>query len=430
MMFGGANDDIANSIVQYTTTTAENSDALIITGYTESYGAGGYDVLLVKFSMFGGVLWNKAIGGVHEDIGSSIVQTIDKNFAITGYTKSYGAGGSDIWIIEIDSLGNVLWNRTFGGLDGDSGHAIIQMSGSNTNLAVAGYIGPYAILLIVDDCKAGTFINSSECVECPSGTYSATANSMECTPCSAGTYNSNTGQSACLPCSSGTYNPSTGGISNSSCRPCPINTHNILFGASECLQCPKWKFTMSVGSLNCIYCPAGMYVDTAGYDNLTLCLPCFEDTFSNSTNSSNCFPCPFGTTTEDNTGATECIPRIRNQSWWWLWLLISVAIVALIALIAYFVYNSRPQKDSASQQSSSTDLPVIPSSSAGSAIPSDPAMSSRPLSGAVPPEAAPQSEAPQSEAPQPETPSQPELSLDSKQNDGKCLMLSISENRV
>ena len=117
---GGPEKDESYSIQQ------TSDGGYIIVGDTESFGAGYYDIFVVKLDSSGNLLWAKTIGGQKDDSGYSIQQTLDKGYIITGYTESFGAGFSDIFVVKLDSSGNLLWAKTIGGKGYDYGNSIQQ----------------------------------------------------------------------------------------------------------------------------------------------------------------------------------------------------------------------------------------------------------------------------------------------------------------
>ncbi len=116
--FGGSNDDEGYDVMQ------TNDGGYVIAGYTKSFGNGGKDVYLVKTDSVGIMQWSRTYGGQQDDEGYSFVQTSDNGFLIVGATSSYGAGGRDAYLIKTDSMGLVIWTKTIGGLSSDGAWSV------------------------------------------------------------------------------------------------------------------------------------------------------------------------------------------------------------------------------------------------------------------------------------------------------------------
>lgn len=140
--FGGAECDRGYSVQQTT------DGGYIIVGITESFGAGDFDVYLIKTDSLGDTLWTKTFGGTDYDEGSSIQVTSDGGYIITGSIHAYGdiEDTSDVYLIKIDSSGNKEWDRTYGGDSADYGKSVQQTQD-----------GGYIIAGVTESYSAGSY---------------------------------------------------------------------------------------------------------------------------------------------------------------------------------------------------------------------------------------------------------------------------------
>jgi hypothetical protein len=96
----------------------------LLSGQTLSFGSGNTDMWLLKTDANGDSLWSRTYGGSGYDGAWRADNTSDGGYIVVGSTTSYGAGGDDIYLIKIDSDGDSLWSRTFGGPDFDAGTCV------------------------------------------------------------------------------------------------------------------------------------------------------------------------------------------------------------------------------------------------------------------------------------------------------------------
>ncbi|RJP75262.1 MAG: T9SS C-terminal target domain-containing protein [Candidatus Zixiibacteriota bacterium] len=133
--FGGSNTDIGISVKQ------TSDEGYVIIGRTNSFGAGSYDVYLIKTDVNGDTLWTRTFGGSDNEDGFCVQQTVDGGYIITGPTSSYGAGGPDVYLVKVDLDGTQIWQQTFGGSGYDCGHCVQQTTDSG--YAIAGLTDSY-----------------------------------------------------------------------------------------------------------------------------------------------------------------------------------------------------------------------------------------------------------------------------------------------
>jgi len=141
--YGGSDYDYASSIQE--TTDGE----YIITGYTKSNNGditenkGGKDVWIIKLDNTGNIIWQKTYGGSYDDYAESIIETADSGYIVAGYTESNNGditenkGGRDAWIIKLDNTGNITWQKTYGGSEDDEAKSIQETT--DGGYIIAGY---------------------------------------------------------------------------------------------------------------------------------------------------------------------------------------------------------------------------------------------------------------------------------------------------
>jgi hypothetical protein len=144
---GGSKNDQGTSIRQ------TNDRGYILAGYTASndgdvsghHGGTGSDAWVVKLDSTGNVQWQKCLGGKGDDVAYSVILTSDGGYAIAGYTWSNDGdvignhGQMDAWIVRLDSVGNIKWQRSLGGANQEWFKSIMQ--DSDGGFVCAGYTG-------------------------------------------------------------------------------------------------------------------------------------------------------------------------------------------------------------------------------------------------------------------------------------------------
>jgi hypothetical protein len=150
--YGGSEFEVPGSI-------APADDGYIISGSTNSLGAGANDVLLIRIDADGDTMWTRTFGGPFDEIASNVVSLEDGGFAVCGYTSSFGAGSNDLFILRTDENGDLLWSKTYGGPYADETAWI--SSTDDGGFILSGWtwsfgIGGKNILLVKTDANGNT----------------------------------------------------------------------------------------------------------------------------------------------------------------------------------------------------------------------------------------------------------------------------------
>ena len=117
--FGGNDYDLGNSILA-------TDDGYIIAGATMTQTKGFFDIWVFGLNENLEKKWENQWGDKKDEKMEVIIATQDSGYAMAGYTKSYGKGGYDAWIIKLDRNGKKMWEKTIGGEEDDKIFDMIQ----------------------------------------------------------------------------------------------------------------------------------------------------------------------------------------------------------------------------------------------------------------------------------------------------------------
>jgi hypothetical protein len=132
--YGGTHHDFGYSVRQ------TSDGGYIVAGSTSSFGTNVYQVYLIKTDAVGDTIWTRAYGGQDDEEGNSVQQTTDGGYIIAGYTNSFGAGYWDVYLIKTNASGDTLWTRTYGRKSSDGGNSVQQTS--DGGYIIAGWTYP------------------------------------------------------------------------------------------------------------------------------------------------------------------------------------------------------------------------------------------------------------------------------------------------
>jgi hypothetical protein len=122
--YGSTNSDAAGgNLIQPTL-----DNGYIAVTSTNSFGAGDYDIWVLKLDASGNVIWEKTYGGPEQDLSVCVVQTAAGGYAVTGHTSSFGAGDTDLWVLYLEPDGSTVWSRTYGGAGSDKARFLTHTS--------------------------------------------------------------------------------------------------------------------------------------------------------------------------------------------------------------------------------------------------------------------------------------------------------------
>jgi len=159
-LLGGSQQDYPNSV-------CKSKNGFLICGFTTSpisgdvseVSRGNQDVWVIEIDSVGNKLWDKRYGGSGYDYGTKILPSPDGGYWISAVSQSPQGfelsepsyGGADYWMLKIDSIGNILWEKRFGAQGFDYPMNFVIMPDSS--IFVAGFGGQGASAVKTDAGK-------------------------------------------------------------------------------------------------------------------------------------------------------------------------------------------------------------------------------------------------------------------------------------
>lgn len=149
--FGASKDDKARDMIQLS-----NGDLVIcatsdsdISGDKTENGFGGNDYWIFQTTLSGNIVWQITLGGSGNETGYSIIQTSDGGFLVNGNSQSAisgnktvpNYGGIDSWVVKLSAMGQLEWQKSFGGLDNDIAGPMLALPNGNYLICNSSFSG-------------------------------------------------------------------------------------------------------------------------------------------------------------------------------------------------------------------------------------------------------------------------------------------------
>ena len=124
-MWSGAGTDIGYDVV------IDSNDNIYVIGTTTTLGTGGYDILVLKYNSTGDFKLNLLWGGLNDEIGYGGTISADNYLYICGYTTSFNAQSLDIVLLKYSLAGILIWNVSWSKPGIDIGYGVDTDSFNN-----------------------------------------------------------------------------------------------------------------------------------------------------------------------------------------------------------------------------------------------------------------------------------------------------------
>lgn len=116
--YGSKSSETGSTIIE------TKNNEYIICGHSALYGETDHDIVLMRISNKGDLLWSKMYGGSDYDYGTDVIELPDGSIILEGYTYSYGEGNDDLFLAKFTSEGDSLWTKIYGGELNEHGYAV------------------------------------------------------------------------------------------------------------------------------------------------------------------------------------------------------------------------------------------------------------------------------------------------------------------
>ncbi|MDZ4844096.1 MAG: hypothetical protein SH857_00955 [Chitinophagales bacterium] len=149
-----ANEYGANRVTAGFRVIEKQDGGFVVVGIATPDNTNNVDYFMMSIAADGALQWSKTFGGAKFDAVSDVSQTTDGGFLVSGSTNSFGAGASDVLLFKTDAKGNVLWAKTYGSESGEYG---AQLSLTANGIALTGQVSmgkeSYDVLLLKTDAS-------------------------------------------------------------------------------------------------------------------------------------------------------------------------------------------------------------------------------------------------------------------------------------
>lgn len=107
-IYGGSGSEEGLGVIE------DQEGYYVVCGWTNSFGSGGKDVYVLKVDSMGDTVWTRTYGGTGDDSGKEIFQITDGGYLIAGNSNSFSSGGlNEIYVIRLNNSGDTVWTRTY-----------------------------------------------------------------------------------------------------------------------------------------------------------------------------------------------------------------------------------------------------------------------------------------------------------------------------